>query len=56
MSAGDFYTRRNASASTAIPNGGTAENAGWDTLVQDEGGIVSYSGPYLQLDIGLSLS
>jgi hypothetical protein len=55
MAAGDFYIRRNASETTSVPNAGSNEDSGWDTLHQDEGGIVSYSDPNFQLDTGLYL-
>lgn len=55
MSAGNFYTRRNASTTTAIPSAGTNVDASWDTLVKDDGSIVTYSSPNLQVDTGLYL-
>ena len=55
MSAGNFYTRRNASDTTVIPSAGTNVDASWDTLVKDDGSIVSYSSPNLQVDTGLYL-
>lgn len=56
MAAGDFYIRRNASDTSAVPNaGGGNEDAAWDTLVETVGSICTYSDPNLQLDIGLYL-
>ena len=57
MSAGDFYIRKNASDSTGnLPDEGGADlNASWDTLVYDEGSIVTYSSPNLRVDTGLYL-
>lgn len=54
MSAGDFYIRRNNAEVDIIGDLGSID-AGWDTLVHDEGSIVSYTDPNLQLDIGTYL-
>jgi len=55
MAAGSFYIRKNSAETDALPNAGTNLDVGWDTLHYDEGGIVTYSDPNLQLDIGLYL-
>jgi len=58
MAAGDFHIRRNNADVTSVPNAGVGnEDAGWDTVVYDEGttSIVTYTDPNLQLNIGTYL-
>ena len=54
MSAGDFYIRRNNAETDNLPDAGNI-SAGWDTEVYDEGSIVTYSDPNLQVDTGIYL-
>jgi len=54
MAAGNFYIRKNASDASIIGDVGNI-SAVWDTLVYDEGSIVNYSSPNLQLDTGIYL-
>lgn len=55
MAAGNFHQRRNASDASVLPNAGTNLDVSWDTLVRQDGTIVTYSDPNLQLDTGLYL-
>ena len=56
MAVGSIYIRRN-NADTSVINigGGANEDAGWDTLHFDDGGIGTYTDPNIQLDTGLYL-
>ena len=55
MSAGDFYTRKNTSDTSAVPNAGSNLDSYWDTLVKNEGSIVTYSDPNFTVSAGLYL-
>lgn len=55
MAAGNFHQRRNVLDTSAVPNAGTNLDVSWDTISKQDGSIVTYTNPNLQLDTGLYL-